>query len=109
MELKEELDIVVKSLEDKKAEDIKILDISKISVMADYFVIATGNNKNQVQAMSDEVEEKLHKEGITPRQIEGYRNANWILMDYSDIIIHIFDQESRQFYNLERIWKDSAR
>ncbi|NLG03309.1 MAG: ribosome silencing factor [Clostridia bacterium] len=107
MEIKETVDLIVNALEDKKAEDIKVLDISQISVMADYFVIASGNNKNQIQAMTDEIEEKLHKEGVALKQIEGYQNANWVLMDYSDIIVHIFDQESRQFYDLERIWKDS--
>ena len=98
--------IAVDALEEKKAKDLKLLDISDVSVLADYFVIASGSNHNQVQAMADEVEEKLGKAGFTPKQVEGYQTANWILMDYQDIIIHIFDEENRLFYDLERIWRD---
>ena len=98
---------IVAALDDKKAEDVRIIDISDVSIMADYFIIANGNSRNQVQAMIDNVEEKLAKEdGITPRQTEGYRNANWVLMDYGDVIVHVFDKENRLFYDLERIWKD---
>ena len=98
--------IAVDALEEKKAKDLKLLDISDVSVLADYFIIASGSNRNQVQAMADEVEEKLGKAGFTPKQVEGYQTANWILMDYKDIIIHIFDEENRLFYDLERIWRD---
>ena len=93
-------------LSDKKAQDIKVIDISEVSVMADYFIIASGTNRNQVQAMADNVEEKLHDAGVNPRQIEGYQTANWILMDFNDIIVHIFNEEDRLFYNLEKIWLD---
>lgn len=105
---KEMAKIVVNALEEKKAKDLKLLDISDVSVLADYFVIASGSNHNQVQAMADEVEEKLGKAGYTPRQVEGYQTANWILMDYQDVIIHIFDEENRLFYDLERIWRDGS-
>ena len=98
--------IAVDALEEKKAKDLKLLDIWDVSVLADYFIIASGSNRNQVQAMADEVEEKLGKAGFTPKQVEGYQTANWILMDYQDIIIHIFDEENRLFYDLERIWRD---
>ena len=98
--------IALKGLEDKKACDIKIIDISEVSVMADYFLIASGTNRNQVQAMADNVEEKLKEVDVHPRQIEGYRTANWILMDFNDIIVHIFNEEDRLFYNLEKIWLD---
>ena len=98
--------VAVAGLADKKADDIRIIDISEVSVMADYFIIASGTNRNQVQAMADNVEEKLHDEGIRPRQIEGYQTANWILMDFNDIIVHIFNEEDRLFYNLEKIWLD---
>ena len=97
-----------KALDDKKAKDVRILDISSVSVLADYFLIASGANKNQVQAMVDNVEEELHKAGFTPKQIEGYQTANWVLLDYGDIIIHIFDEENRLFYDLERIWRDGT-
>lgn len=98
--------LAVEALEDKKAEDITIIDISEVSVLADYFIIADGNNKNQVQAMVDNVQEELFKAGYEMKQMEGYREGDWILLDFGDIIIHIFDKENRLFYDLERIWKD---
>lgn len=99
-------EIAVRALEDKKAGDVKVIDITEVSSIADYFIIADGSNINQVQAMADNVEEQLSKEGCRPKQIEGFQNANWILLDYSDIIVHIFDHESRSYYDLERIWRD---
>ena len=105
---KEMAQLAYKALDDKKARDIRILDISEISVLADYFLIASGSNKNQVQAMVDNVQEELHKAGFSPRQIEGYQTASWILLDYGDIIVHIFDEENRLFYDLERIWRDGS-
>ena len=98
--------IAIAALDDKKAKDIKVIDISNVSVMADYFIIASGTNRNQVQAMANSVEEKLHEQGIHPRQVEGYQAANWILMDFNDVIVHIFNEEDRLFYNLEKIWLD---
>lgn len=106
MTSKEMLKKAVAALEDKKAINIKVIDISEVSVIADYFVITSGTNANQVQALSDNVLDELAKESIHPKQIEGYNSANWILMDYNDIIIHIFNQENRLFYDLERIWRD---
>ncbi len=100
------VEITVNALEDKKAEDIKVIDISQISVLADYFIIASGTNKSQIQALCDAVEEKLGRAGYPLKQIEGYDNANWVLLDFSDIIVHIFDRENRLFYDLERIWCD---
>lgn len=97
---------IIKALDEKKSEDIKTLDISNVSVMADYFIIASGNNRNQLQAIADNVSEKLHIIGADLKQIEGYDSANWILMDYGDVIVHIFDKENRLFYDLERIWSD---
>ena len=81
-------------------------DISEVSSVADYFIITNGTNKSQVQALADNVGEKLDREGIHAKQVEGYSNANWILLDYTDIVIHVFDRESRGFYDLERIWRD---
>ncbi|HIS31190.1 MAG TPA: ribosome silencing factor [Candidatus Limivivens intestinipullorum] len=106
--VKEMAKLACKALEDKKAEDIKTLNISKISVLADYFIIAGGTNRNQVQAMADNVEEVLGKAGYHPRQIEGYQNANWILMDYGDIVVHLFDKENRLFFDLEKVWADAS-
>lgn len=94
------------ALSDKKGEDITIIDIRNVSVMADYFIIASGANSSQVQAMVDNVEEELGKKGYVCKQMEGYRSANWILMDYGDIIVHVFDRDNRLFYDLERIWRD---
>ncbi len=105
---KEMAKLAYEAMADKKAQDIRILDISQISVLADYFLIASGSNKNQVQAMVDQVQESLHKAGYVPKQVEGYQTANWILLDYGDIIIHVFDEENRLFYDLERIWRDGS-
>jgi len=106
MTSKEMLKLAITALEDKKAEDIKVIDISEVSVIADYFIIAGGNNVSQIQAMSDNVEETLGRAGAAPKQIEGYHTANWILMDFGDIIVHVFDKENRLLYDLERIWRD---
>jgi ribosome-associated protein len=106
MTSKEIAKIAYNALDDKKGIDISIIDITEISVIADYFIIAGGNNENQVQAMVDSVDEELSKEGIHANHIEGYRNANWVLMDYNDVIIHVFNQDDRLFYDLERIWRD---
>ena len=108
----ETLDIVktaVAALEDKKAEDITVIDIAGVSSIADYFIIAGGNNKSPIQALSDVVDEKLGRAGLPLKQIEGYNNANWILLDFGDIIVHIFDKENRLFYDLERIWCDGKK
>lgn len=106
---KEMTKIVIKALEDKKAEDIRIIDISEVSVLADYFIIANGTNRNQVQALIDNVDDALGRAGYQERKIEGYDTANWALMDYKDIIIHVFDKEIRLFYDLERIWRDGKK
>ena len=105
-DIKENLKLIINALEDKNAENIRVIDISEISTVADYFVITNGLNKSQIQALSDHVEEKLAIQKVQPRNIEGYNTANWILMDYSDILVHIFDTESRGFYDLEHMWRD---
>lgn len=106
MTSKELAKLAIEALEDKKAEDIKIIDISHISTIADYFIIASGTNISQIQTMTDNVEETLTRAGHPVKHIEGYQNGNWILMDCQDIIVHIFDKENRLFYDLERIWRD---
>ncbi len=98
--------IAYDALDEKKAEDIKVIDITGVTVMADYFIIAHGNSDSQVRALVDNVQEKLYKAGYEMKQLEGYRQGSWILMDFNDAIIHIFDKENRLFYDLERIWKD---
>ena len=106
MDSKQIAKIAFDALEDKKGVNIKIIDISNISILADYFIIAGGTNENQVKALADNVEEELAKADITPKQIDDYNNANWILMDYQDVIIHIFNEQDRLFFDLERIWSD---
>lgn len=101
--------IAVAALEDRKAEDVKIIDIREISPIADFFIIADGTNQNQIQAMRDAVDETLYKAGLKVKQIEGNQNSTWILMDYGDVIIHIFSREDRLFYDLERIWRDGKQ
>ena len=108
MNTKEMALLAVNALEDKKAEDVRIIDISEISTIADYYIIADGSNKSQIQAMADNVSEILGRAGVNLRQMEGYQNANWILMDFQDVIVHIFDRENRLFYDLERIWRDGV-
>ena len=98
--------IAYEALADKKGENIKIIDISEVSAIADYFIIADGMNQNQLQAMCDAVEEDLYKAGCKLKQTEGNRNSTWILMDYGDVIVHVFSKEDRLFYDLERIWTD---
>ncbi len=98
--------LAIQAMEEKKAEDIKIIDIHDVSTIADYFLIASGNNKSQIQTICDHIEETLGRAGYTKKQSEGYDTANWILMDYGDIIVHIFDKQNRLFYDLERIWRD---
>ena len=100
--------IAYRALEDKKAENIQVIDIEHVSVIADYFLIASGSNRNQVQALAENVEEQLYKAGFEKKQTEGFSTGNWILMDYGDIVIHIFDRENRLFYDLERIWRDGT-
>ena len=103
---KEMAKIAFEALEDKKGEDVCAIDISSVSVLADYFVIANGNSDSQVRALVDNVEEKMHKAGYELKEQEGNNSGTWVLLDYGDIIIHIFDRENRPFYNLERIWSD---
>lgn len=101
--------LAITALEDKKAEDIRVIDISGVSVLADYFIIAGGNNPSQIQALSDNVDEMLGRAGCPSKQIEGYETANWVLLDFGDIIVHIFDKENRFLYDLERIWRDGKQ
>ena len=98
--------LAISALEDKKAEDVKVIDISEVSVIADSFIIAGGTNPNQIREMCDNVQEVLGRAGYECRQIEGYETANWVLMDFGDVIVHIFDKENRLLFDLERIWRD---
>lgn len=96
-------------LDNKKAERINVIKIEDISSLADYFVIATGISSTHVHALADELEVKLKAEGAAPQNVEGYRSNSWILLDYSNVVVHIFTQEARDFYDLDRLWADGIR
>ncbi len=97
------------ALDEKLGEDIEILKIDEISVIADYLVIANGDNPNQIRAMLEQVEQRMTEAGFISKRVEGNAKSTWILMDYGDVIVHIFSREDRLFYDLERIWRDGKR
>ncbi|RRD94790.1 ribosome silencing factor [Clostridiales bacterium COT073_COT-073] len=96
-------------LDDRQAEDIKIIDISEISILADYFIIVHGRNTSHIDALVNHVDQKLSEAGVTPKHIEYSSDNGWVLMDYSNVIIHIFSEQDRKFYELERIWADGKQ
>ena len=98
--------IVFDALDEKKGEDIKIIDISEISIMADYFVVASDSSSTHIQALVRNVEENLHKAGYVMKRMEGDKNSSWVLLDFGDVVVHVFNREDRLFYDLERIWSD---
>lgn len=101
------LNTIYNAIDDKKGGNTRILDVSDITTITDYFIITSGNNYNQVRAIADNVEEELlKKHGMRPERVEGYNNGEWILLDYIDYVIHVFDREQRLFYDIERIWSD---
>ena len=103
------LKVIVKALDDKRATDIEVLDISKLSSLSNYFVICTCNSGVQVRAAADEAEEKMKELGEPPLHTEGYRHGNWILLDFDDIIVHVMERETREFYGLEHLWDDAEK
>ncbi len=106
MDMNEVIKSLYKALDEKKAENIKVIDIQGLSTMADYFVVATGSNPNQLNALQDACGHAMHEHNIELKQVEGNRNSTWILLDFGDVIVHLFSREDRLFYDLERIWKD---
>ena len=96
-------------LANKKPEQLNPSETHTISSLADYFVIATGNNNTHVRALADELDEKLKAEGLPPARMEGYRSNSWILLDYGNVVVHIFTQEGRDFYDLDRLWADGKK
>ena len=98
--------IVYKAMDDKKAEDIKLLDISEVTPVADYFIICSGANPSQIDAIIDNITAEMGKAGYSARRTEGGRNSGWILIDYTDVVVHVFSRDDRLFYDLERIWRD---
>lgn len=99
----------VAAAEDKKAIDLVVLKLIEITSFADYFVICTGTSTRQVQAIADEIEDRLKQQKVRPLNIEGYHNAEWVLMDYGSMIVHVFSENSRRFYDLERLWRDAEK
>ncbi len=108
MDVREKLEIVKNALEDKKAHDIEVINVSQQTSLGDYFVIASCQSTVQVRACVDEIEEKMQEAGEEVRHTEGYRGGNWILMDYGDIIVHVMQQEMREFYDIERLWTEET-
>ena len=106
MEANMTVEKIVKVLDNKKAEEIKVIKISELTVMADYFIIANGTSNTHVRALAEEVEDVISKEGTEARNIEG-RSTGWILLDYSDVVVHVFTPHDRDYYNLERLWQDA--
>ena len=105
--MKEVLKIAVKAVDDKKASDIVVMDISGVASFADYFLLCSGDSSRQIHAIADEVEAKLAAKGQRAAHVEGYNHAEWILLDYVDLVIHIFSKKARAYYDLERLWRDA--
>ncbi len=108
-EIDERVLMALRSAAEKKANDSVVLDLREIASFTDFFVITSGSNERQVQAISDEVVETLKKNGSSVARVEGYKTAEWILLDYGDFVVHVFDEKARKFYDLERLWRESKR
>jgi len=105
----EKTTLISQIVADKKAMDVVVLDMADASSITDYFVICSGGSQRQVQAIADAIGEQLKQAGITSLGVEGYRQGHWILMDYGDVIVHVFSQETREFYDLERLWANAPK
>src|SRR2546428_1519845 len=109
-DLKRQVAEAISACLEKKAEEISILELEKGSgAFTDYFVVCSGTNPRQVQAISDEVEDRLEKTGLRPTHVEGYKQAEWVLLDYVDFVVHVFSEKARKYYDLERLWKSAKR
>ncbi|MBE7065884.1 MAG: ribosome silencing factor [Ruminococcaceae bacterium] len=109
MDSKTMADLIYAAIDDRKGKKIEVIDTHEMTTIADYFIIAGGTSTTHVRGIADAVEEKLLKEGIRCSHIEGYDTATWILLDYLDVVVHLFIEEDREYYNLERLWKNGAR
>src|SRR6059036_3853491 len=109
-DLQRQVTEAISACQEKKAEEITVLELEKDSgAFTDYFVVCSGTNPRQIQAISDEVEERLEKAGLRPTHVEGYKQAEWVLIDYVDFVVHVFSEKARKFYDLERLWKSARR
>jgi ribosome-associated protein len=106
MENNEILKTAITALDSKKGKNLQVIKVGDLTILAHYFILASGGSSTQVKALADEVEHKLKEKGETPKRTEGYNGANWIVLDYIDVVIHIFHEETREFYDLERLWQD---
>ncbi len=109
METTEKTALIKAVLDDKKAVDVTALSLASLSTLSDSFVIASGTSVPHVRALADEVRDKLSEQGLTPLRVEGYQSARWVLLDYGDVVVHIFNPEARSFYGLDRLWGDAQR
>ena len=109
-DLQRQVTQAISACQEKKAEEITVLELEKDSgAFTDYFVVCSGTNPRQIQAISDEVEERLNKAGMRPTHVEGYKQAEWVLLDYVDFVVHVFSEKARKYYDLERLWKSAKR
>lgn len=109
-DLDAEVKLALHCASEKKAVDIRVIDLRRIASFTEFFVIASGTNQRQVQAISDEINERLKKQlSVRPVRIEGYSGGEWVLLDYGDFVVHLFDKDAREFYDLERLWRDANR
>src|SRR5204862_5562980 len=109
-DLQRQVTEAISACQEKKAEEITVLELEKNSgAFTDYFVVCSGTNPRQIQAIAAEVEERLHKAGLRPTHVEGYKQAEWVLLDYVDFVVHVFSEKARKYYDLERLWKSAKR
>ena len=109
-DLRRQVNEAISACQEKKAEEISVLELEKNSgAFTDYFVVCSGTNPRQIQAISDEVEQRLEKTGLRPTHVEGYKQAEWVLLDYVDFVVHVFSEKARKYYDLERLWKSARR
>jgi ribosome-associated protein len=109
MTQKEMLKTIIKTLDNKKAESIQAIKISDLTILADYFVIASGNSSTQTKTLAEEVEYQMSQAGVEPNKKEGYNGSNWVILDYGDVVVHVFYKETRDYYQLERLWSDGEK
>jgi len=110
IDIKRQVSEAITACQEKKAEQITVLELEKESgAFTDYFVVCSGTNPRQIQAISDEVEERLEKAGLRPNNVEGYKQAEWVLLDYVDFVVHVFSEQARKYYDLERLWKSAKK
>ncbi len=107
MTAEEKIEVIVKALDAKRAEDIRVLKVTDLTILGDYFIIANGNSSTHTRTLAEEAEFQMSQRGIEPHHREGMNGSNWYILDYTDVIVHVFYQETREFYRLEQLWADA--